>query len=153
MKAKLAILISVSLKSQTGRLGVIDTLNSIVLEPDDWILSAKNTIKITRETKGDIGWSEHHRVGTCVSCELLSVPRGGGRRSVCVHNRAANRPIRDERVWMEPIKDGPSGRPLPHRQQRPGLGPAQINDPLTHTQVHSPPHRRSVLTCMEFASR
>lgn len=81
-------------KSQTARLGDIVTLISIVFGPDYWVLSAKNTIKITRETKGD----EHLQVGACVSWDLLSVPRGGGRRCVCVHNRAANRPIRDERV-------------------------------------------------------
>lgn len=113
-------------KSQTGRLG------DLVLGADYWVLSAKNMIKITGETKGD----EHLRVGACVSCDLLSGPRGGGQRCVCLHNRAANRPIRDERVWMEPIKDGPSGRPLPHRQQHLGLGPAGSTTPLSWIHTH-----------------
>lgn len=54
-------------------------------------------IKTDSETKGDIRKSERHQVATCVSL-WPPVSAQGGLRCVCVHNRAANRPIRDERV-------------------------------------------------------
>lgn len=85
-------------------------------------------------------------VGTCVSCQCLGRLGEvggvcvGGWRCVYVHNRAANRPIRDERVWMEPIKDEPSRRLLPHRQQQPGTGAEEDELPPPSLPHPSPPH-------------
>lgn len=84
-----------------------------------------------KEILGDLNTTRLRHVSPC---GLLSALRGAW--GVCVHNRAANRPIRDERVWMEPIKDGPSRRPLPHRQRQPGTGAEEDQWPLIMDKEH-----------------
>lgn len=62
--------------------------------------------------------------------------------SVCVHNRVANRAIRVERLWIEPIKEGHGWRPSAHRQTGPAWG--RWDDLVSsswithsHTQAHT----------------
>lgn len=82
-------------------------------------------IKTSSETGGDRERREHHQAGTCVSwwpsCHCWEL------RCVCVHNRTANRPIRDERPGMKPIKEEPGRRPFtPQTGTSLGLGPRRI---------------------------